>query len=393
MARKKFTYRGNAVIGTYPEDPDIGYKVGQNGLRVKLCDTKALEGMNDAEKYNELMRIYFRKEVELRQNQQDEKLVKSKQKKAKKSATLREVSKLWISEVIAIKSERSAKEYKATMDLYFKTMGDHPVSEFDRAMNIKFLKALSNTLSTRKDELISANTQHKHMRHLRTLINWCYASEYIDRQHIFVMPKTPEKEMETYEPSQVKDLENFLTYQTHGPLTRDNRIRNTNLLRAFMLARNTLLRTGAIWSLPLENISLESRTIKIRDVEKLKWQSKGYKWPNKPINDTFYKFLEMDLKNRNPEEVYFLDKGNGQPWHVDVAGVTNAMKKCCNTLGLPNIKPFHWGIRATFITWLLNEGVPQVQVQHLADHSSITTTMKYFNTRKNNQASAANLLG
>ncbi len=159
------------------------------------------------------------------------------------------------------------------------------------------------------------------------------------------------------------------------------------------MARHTLLRVGHIWSLKLDCIDLEHEQIRIRENIELDWKPKGMKWPNKHINETLMKFLKDDLANRDPSERYFLDKGNGRPWYANHENLSKPMREACNELGLPqSVKPFHWGIRATYITWLLNEGVDPVKVQHLADHSDLSTTMKYFNTRHSNQKSAADFL-
>ena len=62
--------------------------------------------------------------------------------------------------------------------------------------------------------------------------------------------------------------------------------------------------------------------------------------------------------------------------------------KIFKELGLPSIKPFHWGMRATMITELLLVGEDPYAVQQLADHDSIKTTMLYLNRRKVKQKKA-----
>ena len=52
------------------------------------------------------------------------------------------------------------------------------------------------------------------------------------------------------------------------------------------------------------------------------------------------------------------------------------------------IKPFHWEKWATMITALLSDNVAPHIVQRLADHSSLSTTMLYFNTRIISQRAA-----
>ena len=84
-----------------------------------------------------------------------------------------------------------------------------------------------------------------------------------------------------------------------------------------------------------------------------------------------------------------MDNGLGGQWRTDRSDVSKWMTKTCKAAGLPNIKPFHWGIRATMITELLTAGVDPYAVQKLADHESINTTMLYFNKRKVDQKKAS----
>ena len=155
------------------------------------------------------------------------------------------------------------------------------------------------------------------------------------------------------------------------------------------MCTQALLRVGAVWSLRLDRIKLSRRIIQIRDNTKLNWVNKANKWPDKPINDRLYQFLEQDLKNRSAHEVYFLDNGKGQPWCSSISYMGTSMKKVQMELGLPDVKPFHHAFRATMITELLAQGTSPVAVQMLADHSNLSTTMKYLNQRKINQQIAA----
>lgn len=162
-----------------------------------------------------------------------------------------------------------------------------------------------------------------------------------------------------------------------------------NLLRAYWMCTQALLRIGAVWSLRLDHIKLAQRTIQIRDNRKLNWVNKAGKWPDKPINNRLYEFLEQDFKNRPTKEVYFLDNGHGSPWCCNTNYMSTKMKKIQMELGLPDVKPFHHGFRATMITELLAQGTSPVAVQMLADHSNLSTTMQYLNHRKINQQIAA----
>jgi len=395
MARDPIQIRGDSIIGIYPDDFEKGHVPGRRGTRRVLCKKSTFDSLPGSEQDDFISKLYYKKKREIADERDNSRRLKEKIKRNKKKATIREAADVWLEEIKKLQSKETARDYNRSIKLYIKINKNHLIKEFDRAYNVDFLHGLANTKNQRKqDEFISMDTQHKHARVFRILLNWCHASDYLDAPKKVIMPKVPKKEMETFTIDQVNLLEEFLKHQASGPNPKRLDRKYCNLNRAFILARHTILRTGAIWSLKLENIDLEKGIIRIRDNPDLNWSPKKLKWPNKPINKTLMNFLVQDLKWRSPEEKYFLDNGKGGPWSSDTAGLTRGMKECCMTLGLPKgVKPFHWGVRATFITWLLNNGVDPVKVQHLADHSTLATTMLYFNTRQNNQQIAADMLG
>jgi integrase len=199
--------------------------------------------------------------------------------------------------------------------------------------------------------------------------------------------------MEVFSIAQLERLKVQLLTQIEEADTPRKKVNAVNLLRAFNMATSCLMRIGAIGAQELKNIDLEKRVVKIRDVPALEWKNKGYKWPNKPINKAFYEFLEQDLANRGKKEKYYLDDGHGNTWYSHVSDISSAMSKACKAAGLPEgVKPFHWGMRAALITWLLNAGEKPQKVQQLADHASLQTTMKYYNTREASQREAVDNL-
>ncbi len=394
MARSNFIIRDNTILGVYPDDFDRGHVPGRRGTRRALCKKDDLQFIPEELRQSHLNKLYADKELELRKGILIERLKIDDQKRKRRTARFGEASKIWLEEVAQTQSPKTHRTYKNTITIYKDKVGDHRLSDFDRAKNIKFFTALTLHPGKTKGSTIGPDTQNQHMRQLQNFLNWAYDNEYIEKSFNLKKAKVPQKDMETFTPDEVQRLAEYLeekfNEKTDPRLTRLNK----NLYRAFMLARHTLVRVGHIWSLKIENIDLEAGFIRFTENEELEWKPKGMKWPNKPINKSLMKFLKEDFANRDPSERYFLDKGNGNPWHATSNNMSKLMRAACNELGLSKkVKPFHWGIRATYITWLLNEGVPPVQVQHLADHSDLTTTMKYFNTRKSSQQSAVDLLG
>jgi integrase len=394
MARSVFARRGDSIIGIFPDDFERGHIPGRRGTRRTLCTKQDLEGMTDQEKKKRIELLYLAKEHEIKQHRLDERLKIKEKKRLKKVSGFSEVSKIWLDEVKETKSFKTYLTYKNSIDLYIKIVGNHRLTDFDRSRNMEFFKGLNKEGVTRPNKSLSPATQNMHMRQVQNFMNWAYDNEYIDKQFNLKKQNVPKKDMEVFSIDQVNQLAAHLESKTKLPPEIRNPLRHKNLYLAYFMARHTLLRIGHIWSLKLENIDLERGIIRITENQELDWNPKGLKWPSKPINKTLLEFLEHDLKNRPASHRYFLDNGHGQPWVKRVEVISKNMREACNEIGLPKtVKPFHWGIRATFITWLLNKGVPPVQVQQLADHSDLATTMRYFNTRESSQRAAADLLG
>ncbi|MEY8239983.1 MAG: tyrosine-type recombinase/integrase [Cycloclasticus sp.] len=392
MARKTLTERGDAIVGIYPVDFERGHVKGHPGTRITLCKKSEIAYMSIRERDEHVQDLYYSKKIELKNAFYDKRLNIQTKKKEKKIAYFKEASKLWLSEYDS--NKKTFKTYSQTIKLYLNHIGDHRIADFDRDCNIQFYDYLTTYKSHRKPfNVISKDTQNSHMRTLQNFMNWCYDNEYTKKRFFLKKQKKSQKDIHTFTPEEVDKLSSYIKKRAETNIDpRINRM-NKNLYRAYMIARHTLVRKGSIWALKLEWIDLERGFIYFQSNPDLGWESKGMKWPNKPINDTLRKFLEDDLKNREPQEKYFVDNGRGKPWYANVDHMSKPMRKACDAAGLPSIvKPFHWGVRGTHITWLLNNGVDVVEVQHLADHSDMATTMGYYDSRTASQAKAVKML-
>lgn len=381
-------------MGEFPHDIDVGFVGGQSGIRRKLCSDSDLIGLNDQQKAMKLTALYNTKASEYENRNKIQELEENKKTRRFKGA-----SELWLNEIKATKKEKTWASYKLTIELYLKFVGDHPFKDFGRKKNIIFLQELKTHKKPIYNEntvvqCISLSTQNMHMRQLQVFINWAYDMEYLKKRYYLTKAIPPQKDMEVYSLQDVEKVHDYLTKKIGEVINPRSDRFNRNLYRAYMLARHTLVRSGHIWSLKLENIDLEKGVIRFTENTDLNWQPKAMKWPTKPLNKTLLNFLKDDLKNRDKSELYFLDNGNGGPWYATTQGLSNAMRKIANKLGLPkSVKPFHGGFRAAGITYLLENGASPVKVQQLADHSDLATTMKYYNTRKSSQKDIVDLLG
>ena len=384
--------KGN-LCGEYPHDPAVGFQRGKRGLRRRLVLADERARLDDADAMALALKRYAAKEAQIR-DQQFANAARDRAEAAKRRNLLfSDASRQWLEMVKKSSRPKTFKVYSQSMRLYLDSVGDHPLREFSRSHNEQFSQYLLTLPSTRSGQPISTETQHMHLRHLGNFIRWAQDNELYHRDIRIKKPKLPSKEMEVFSMDDLRRLKAFLIENIDQATPGRDLVNAKNLYRSFMLATNCLLRVGAIAHLPLSNIDLAGGVVKIRDVPELGWKNKAGKWPNKPINDQLAEFLAADLAGRSPDERWFLDDGKGGTWFSDYSHVSKAMGKACNKAGLPEgVKPFHWGMRAALITWLLNNGEAPQKVQQLADHASLQTTLKYYNTRAASQRSAVDKL-
>lgn len=382
------------IVGHFPHDANAGFTASRNGLRRRLISAKEAETIPPDLLGDIAQQRYDAEEKRIRERQfvADEK--KRQAEYRRKNLSLADAADHWLKHVAVVASDKTAARYAQTIRLYLYTVGDHRLRDFSLDHNVRFYDALASTGAVnRGGRTISAATQNMHMRHLSVFLHWAFDNELIDKLPRLKKAQPKIKEMEVFSLQHLNQLKLWLLSNLEQAAPGRPAVNARNLLRAFMLATNALLRKGAIGSLPLSGIDLEARLVRVRDVPELGWKNKASRWPNKPMNSRLFDFLQADLAARGPKERWYLDDGRGNPWYADQSHISKAMTKACKSAGLPaGVKPFHWGMRAAMITWLLNDGEAPQRVQMLADHASITTTMRYFNTREASQKSAVERL-
>ena len=388
MSRKLYEKSRGNYVGIFP--PPGGWQAGRKGLRRTLCKQDEVDHLDEMDKTIRLTEMYSRKAREIT-DEQHRKEQERKKKQQRKHWTVNQAKELWLTSVKAGCVEKTVKMYKKSLELYVTACGNHEMADYD-FQKFDTYKVYLRDEATYRGRKLAKTTIHTHTRHFKNFLIFCHDKEIIEKREKLKMPELPKQDMVTLSLKEVKKIKRHLITQTSiYELDGDMRkaLNYRNMVRAFMLATLMIARRGAIWSLKLDNIDLDSRMVYIRDNKELKWKNKYNKWPNKPINDELYDFLVKDLSERNPKERYYLDKGNGQPWYSDPGDISTMGSNIFKELSLPNIKPFHWGMRATMITELLLDGENPYCVQQLADHESIETTMLYLNKRKVRQKKAA----
>lgn len=389
MARKRrnIFVEGKYYVAEYPHDPTVGWENSRRGIRRRLGTLLEFEHLNDQQTHDELMRRWRETERLVRSEQIDDFYAKAKQQRDKRVMPIRAVVKEWEKHLEITNRAHTKTEYLRSLKVYIHAVGNHPIAQFETGFHTDFRKHLAQLKKT-TGEPVSLATQQKHVRHVNAFYVWALEHEYLSKQVKFKAIKVPRKDMQSLD---IEQLDLALSYvaklcaESTKPALYD---RYKGLERAMMMARHTILRSGAIWSLKLENIDLANRTIKITGVPELQWVPKAMKFPIKPINDELFAYLKADLEQRNPGEIWYLDDGQGNQWRKQLGNLSREGAKLFKDLGFPQMKPFHEGFRSTLITHMLLRGVPITTVQQLADHSSIQTTQSYLDTRRIQQEQA-----
>lgn len=388
MARKWFYIDKNGnCIAEFPRDILKGWESGKRGVRRKIAHLKDFEGRADKEVERELENLWILKEREFRQQQVEKDRQAEELKSRKKRLSIKEVLLLWLNSLEITNKRQTKIDYKRSVELFINAIGDFQLMAYDTSYGIKF-RAYMQQYRKANGRPISLSSQQKHVRHLNVFFNWAFEHEYIKKPIKLKSIKVPRKDMKTLD---VTDLDKVIKAVALKAVNAEKaaiRARYKGLERAMVLARHTILRSGAIWALKLANIDLDARIIKIEAVPEIGWTPKALKYPIKPINDDLYKYLSLDLESRSPDEIWYLDDGCGEQWRKVLGNLTRDAARAFEELGYPKMKPFHEAFRSTLITHMLVQGVAVPTVQQLADHSSIQTTYGYLDTRRVQQEQA-----
>ncbi|GAA4649063.1 hypothetical protein GCM10023116_13370 [Kistimonas scapharcae] len=400
MARKRFIIRDGNHVGEFP--PEDGWQPGRRGIRRTLCSVASLLHLTEDEQQLKLWDLYRKAMLELQQTREKDKEQRANKKRETRDWTVKQAVTAWLADLAGDCTDKTLNAYRKSASYYLEACGNHRVRDYDSSHHAMFLKHLKTVESNRKIpgmnqfQTIAANTQNYHARQFSIFLRWCYFEKRIlEHRPKPRLPRKTQTDMETYSMADLETLRLHILKRLEDAEARDHArdiCNMKNMLRAFMLATQSIMRLGAIWALMLENIDAERRIIRIRDNPELGWVNKKNKWPNKSINNVLMEFLEQDLADRNEKERFYLDKGNGTPWRFDTSDISSLAGKLCKECGLPKLKPFHWGMRATMITSMLNDGVDPFAVQQLADHDNISTTMLYMNSRTVQQKNATDAL-
>lgn len=142
----------------------------------------------------------------------------------------------------------------------------------------------------------------------------------------------------------------------------------TGQIRTLIItALNTGLRRGEMFALRWEDVRLPQRQILVA-------KAKGKRFGALPMNDMLHQALSEHPHHAESE--YVFHQPDGTPFETKrYSRARTDFWKACDDAGLPRIR-FH-DLRHTFVSNLVIAGVDLRQVQELARHRDIKTTMRY----------------
>ena len=158
-------------------------------------------------------------------------------------------------------------------------------------------------------------------------------------------------------------------------LLREAKRTEHRFFQHWTLALLTGMRSGELYSLRWTDVDLVTGKINISKA----WTRYNGEGPTKTAKNRIYpisrecrRFLdEMKLKSA-PDSEFVLPR----LWEWDQGEQAKILKHFCGEIGITPVK-FH-DLRATFITQMLNNGVPLSKVMAIVGHSSLKTTQGYL---------------
>ncbi len=254
--------------------------------------------------------------------------------------------KLFLNVKAAEVSPATVEKYRQSVDRFLSVAGDKDLSQYT-TFDVEKFKLLE------KNKGVRATTINIWLRHIKAVFNYAYHTGEIKNQILIKQFRVLEKPVREIPKSTITKLINAA-----DPQYRD----------LLIVAFNTGMRRGELFSLKCENIDFEAGLITL-----MPHQTKVKKVRYIPVPDRVLQVLarHCEGKRKNQRVFDFLKDENS---------ITYRFQKLKRKTGIKNVR-FH-DIRHTFALRLVKEGFDISEVQQILGHSTIITTKKYLRFRE-----------
>mgnify|MGYP003134415771 CR=1 FL=1 len=318
--------------------------------------------------------------------------------KHKKTEMLNTAVSKYLAECRVLLKKNTVIIYKRSLIVFQEWMPNQPLTSIewlDKDDFIVFLK--SKRHRHQKGYGFTNQTITSLLANVSSFFVWCFNKRLIEKELKWVGRKFryTKPEQVPYTEDLINELEDYFRFRISNPFGANQKLMissiqsSQHILRSIVMARNTAMRIGEIWSLPLCNIT--KTDILIRDQDELNWSIKDHENRDIEINDDLGRFLtDEDVRSEN--ERWFLDNGHGYNRYVDPYSVSTSLKRILvRDFNRNDIRPFH-AIRSYAITKMLESGMSTTSVRDICGHSSSRTTEGYLPTRLKHHQSAVSAL-
>lgn len=295
---------------------------------------------------------------------------------SQKSLSLLDLKNRWIDSLAV--SENTRQQYAYAVDQFLQYHPEKTVADLKATSTRPMIRSLT-------EQGRSANTIRSYIKAVQIMLKYAEREEIVTKSLKLEQPSAEKRNIRIYSEEELDMIEDYLKRMDEFKPEIRNRY------RCHMMLRYLGLRAGEVWSLRLDNIDMHEEVVTLKQVKELGWKPKKGKEAQLPIVGKLKTFLLEDLKNRDPKERYYLDKGDGHTYTVDVSTLNTIMHRVMVRLGLQDAAKTLHGYRASAITHMLEAGIAPHEVQAVARHEDLKTTLGYLHQRGISQKALATL--
>ena len=346
------------------------YREGQSPLKVDLISVEELKYKptkrgkilrSNVEKENHLKLLYDAKQRELDAKQKTQSLNKNE------GLLIQDAMQLWLDHVAAFRDSKTAVKYRFDASRWVQSCGNYRIQSPPAKTAEKYIDFL------RREGLSDASINSA-LRSIRVFLNWAVDNHHIQKAPKITSLRVTKKQPRIYTSEQLQNILDRINNEIET-VRIDRRQSKICLRRVFYMMRYTGMRNAEVRNLLWSDI-LDTQ-IRLRDNEDGQHKVKGRQEAFVPISEILRGFLMGEEKNG---EIYYLDDGKGRQQWNDECGLTRAMRRLLDRIGITDVKPLH-SFRATVATELLSDpNTNAFLVQQLLRHQDIQTTLGYANT-------------